>query len=116
MEDGREILAALVNRWGLLESGGGAGRGRYYRLSRSAYESLLGAFTYDVDARLAEENAKARVLAALQRRPLSNADVREITQLSRYQAARLMSALRKEGAVEIKGAKRGARWVLCART
>ncbi|MEW6073151.1 MAG: ATP-binding protein [Planctomycetota bacterium] len=108
---GREILGQLATRWRLVEVGG-AGRGRYWRLSRAAYGILEGGLRYDVDRRLSVENAKARVLEALKGGPLSNADVREITQLARQQAARLMASLREEGQVELRGARRGARWVL----
>ncbi|MFH0954387.1 MAG: ATP-binding protein [Verrucomicrobiota bacterium] len=111
LEAGRELLSELVNQRGLLEAGG-AGRGQYYRLARPVYQQLLGALDYYVDGRLALENAKARVLAALAHRPLSNADVREITQLSRSQSLGLMKKLGKEGRVELRGAKKGARWHL----
>jgi ATP-dependent DNA helicase RecG len=112
IEVAREILGQLATQWSLLEIGGGVGKGRYYRLSRAAYDLLLGTLSYYVDKRLAIENAKACVLAALADRPLTNADVREITQLSRYQSVRLMASLRDEGLVEIRGSKRGARWHL----
>jgi len=55
------------------------------------------------------ENAKARVLGALRDRPLSNADVREITQMSRHQVRHLMEALRQDGTVALRGEGRGAR-------
>ena len=74
------------------------------------------ALDYHVDRRLTIENAKARVLSVLADRPLTNSDLREITQLSRYQIARLMASLRREGLVEIRGSKRGAKWHLCAAT
>lgn len=115
MEDSREILGALVNRWKLLESGGGSGRGRYYRLSRSAYEALVGTLSYHVDQRIALEDAKARVLAALASGPLANSDVREITRFSRHQCFRLLNELREEGTIELKGSRRAARWHLCKR-
>jgi len=67
-----------------------------------------------VDRRLTLENAKARVLSTLAVKPLNNADIREITQLSRYQIVRLMTGLRREGLVEIRGSRRGAKWHLCA--
>ena len=108
----REVLGAMVTRWRLLEVGGGAGSGRYYRLSRAAYEPLGGALQYHIDQRLALENARARILTVIAERSLSNAEVREITQLSRYESLRLMNALRKEDLVELKGEKRGARWHL----
>jgi len=116
VEMAREILGQLVTQRGLLEPGGGSGRGRYYRLSRAAYEVLIGTLDYHVDRRLTAENAKARVLAALADRTLTNADIREITQLSRYQTVRLMASLREEGLVEIYGFRRGARWHLCEKT
>lgn len=116
IESARETLSHLVNNWELLERGGGSGRGQYYRLSRTAYQLLIGTLDYHVDRRLTIENAKARVLSVLADRPLANSDLREITQLSRYQIARLMASLRKEGLVEIRGSKRGAKWHLCAAT
>ncbi len=112
IESARELLGQLVGELGLAETGGGAGRGRYYRLTRSTYEALLGGLSYDVDRQLTQENAKARVLAALAHRSLTNADVREITQLSRFQCVRLMQALRAEGTVELEGERRTARWRL----
>lgn len=114
IQGAREILGQLAAQWNLVEAGGGAGKGRYYRLSRVAYEILLGTLKYHVDRRLTVENAKARILAVLAERPLTNAEVREITQLSRYQAVRLMIALRREGLVEVRGLRRAARWYLCA--
>ena len=115
MEDAREILSRLVAEWKILEAGGGAGRGRYYRLSRPAYELLDSSLGYHVDSRLADQNAKARILAALAEKPLTNSDVREITQLSRHKSFRLMDELRTVGEVEMRGSKRGAHWHLCAR-
>lgn len=109
-ETAREILGELATRWRLLEVGGGAGSGRYYRLSRAAYQALDGTLRYHIDQRLALENARARVLTVLAERSLSNSEVREITQLSRYQSLRLMTTLREEGLVELRGEKRGARW------
>jgi ATP-dependent DNA helicase RecG len=116
IESARETLSHLVNEWELLEKGGGSGRGQYYRLSRTAYEVLIGTLDYHVDRRLTIENAKARILSVLADRPLANSDLREITQLSRYQIARLMASLRREGLVEIRGSKRGAKWHLCVAT
>jgi len=105
----REILSRMVTRWKLLETGG-AGKGRYYRLSHSAYDSLLTALEYHVDRRLAAENAKARVLAVLADRPLTNTEVREITQLGRLQVVRLMKALEAEGLARLEKRGRASRW------
>jgi len=112
MEGAREILSRLATQWDLLEAGGGAGRGRYYRLSRTSYELLVGGVRYHVDRRLTLENVKARVLGALADRPLTNAEVREITQMGRLQVVRLMKALEKEGLVALDRRGRGSRWLL----
>ncbi len=112
MEGAREILGQLATHWNLLEAGGGAGRGRYYRLSRAAYELLLGTLRYHVDRRLSQENAKARVLAALADRPLTNAEVREITQMGRLQVVKLMKALEGEGLVRLDRRGRASRWFI----
>jgi len=115
MEDAREVLSRLVTQRNILETGGGVGRGRYYRLSRPAYQMLVGSLRYHVDSRLADQNAKARILAALAEGPLANAELREITQLSRNQCFKLMAELRTSGEIEMRGSKRWARWHLCAR-
>jgi ATP-dependent DNA helicase RecG len=112
LDSTREILARLASRDRLLETGGTTGRGRYHRLSRQACEELGETLAYHVDSRLTRENAKGRVLAALQHGPLSNAQIREITQMGRFQVARLMDSLKQEGLVRLDGARRGARWFM----
>ncbi len=107
----RETLGQLATHWHLVEAGGGAGRGRYYRLSRSGYEALVGALDYHVDRRLAGENAKARILDVLADRSLTNADIREMTQMNRRQVIALMNELRAEGLVRLVGKGRASRWV-----
>ena len=111
MEVVSERLRSLAHEEKLLDVGG-SGRARYYRLSRAAYELLLDSLGYVVDRRLTQENARARVLNALEQNPLSNSDIREITQLSRNQALTLMKGLEKEGFVRLHQAKRGSRWTL----
>jgi predicted HTH transcriptional regulator len=86
------------------------------RLTAATYEQLGEAAAYDVDARLSRENHKGRVLAALARRALANADIREITQLDRQGAKRLIQELRDEGRVVQQGRGRASRWVLASRT
>jgi ATP-dependent DNA helicase RecG len=110
-----EILSRLAAHWRLLETGG-SGRGRYYRLARSTYESLIGAMDYHVDRRLALENAKARVLAVLAERDLTNSQIREITQMGRSQALWLMKTLEKQGVVSLEGKGRASRWRSAAAT
>lgn len=111
-EGARELLSQIVTRWGLIEAGGGGGPGRYYRLSRAAYELLVGTLQYQIDRRLSRENLRARVLNVLRDRPLSNAEIREVTQLGRYPVVELMRSLEKDGLVRLEGKKRGSRWSL----
>ena len=96
----------------MIEPGGPSGRGRYYRLTSPAYELLGQALAYHVDSRLSRENVKGRILTALQKGALSNADIREITQLDRRQALWIMQQLQKEGLVNPVGSRRGSRWQL----
>jgi ATP-dependent DNA helicase RecG len=110
LDSTREILARLASRDRLLESGGPAGRGRYHRLSRQACEELGETLAYHVDSRLTRENAKGRVLSALEHGPLSNAQIREITQMSREQVKWLMRNLTEEGLVAMSGTKRSSVW------
>jgi len=112
LDSAREILSRLASRERLLEPGGPAGRGRYHRLSRQACEELGETLAYHLDSRLSRENAKGRVIAALRHGPLSNAQIREITQMDRKQATRLMESLRSEGLIRLEGQKRGALWHL----
>ncbi len=114
IEAAREQLARLANAEHLVEAGGTAGRGRYYRLTAATYAQLGEAAAYDVDARLSRENHKGRVLAALARRALANADIREITQLDRQGAKRLIQELRDEGRVVQQGRGRASRWILAS--
>jgi len=109
LSDASEFLSRLVAKYRLLEAGG-TGKGRYYRLSRSVYEKLGTLAEYEVDKRLSREHVKARVLAVLAERSLSNAQVREITQMSRKQVFDLMRSI--GSSVELTGKGRGSRWVL----
>lgn len=110
LDQARETLVALAGR-GLLKSGG-TGRARYYCLSRLSYARLGTVLDYYVDRRLDRENIKARLLDTLRDRPLSNSEIRRITQMGRQQVTRLMADLRKEGRVRVVGVTKGARWHL----
>ena len=112
LDTARELLARLATRDRLLEPGGTAGRGRYHRLSRQACEELGDTLAYHRDSRLSLENAKGRVLDALQHGALSNAQIREITQMSRRQVTTLMQSLREGKLVKKDGERRGSRWLL----
>lgn len=115
LEDARERLGALANRRGLLEAAGGPGRGRYFRLSLSAYHILETDLAYHLDRRMASEAARGRVLAALGNGPLTNSQFREITGMDRTQVVRLLRKLEQEGLVRRDGAKRGSRWGLAGK-
>ena len=108
----RETLARLASRERLAEPGGPSGKGRYYRLSHDAYAQLGNALAYHVDSRLSRENAKGRILTALTKGGLSNAQIREITQLTRHQAWWIMKQLESEGLVETTGHGRSGLWRL----
>ncbi|MEK7685240.1 MAG: ATP-binding protein [Verrucomicrobiota bacterium] len=108
----RELLARLANRERLVEIGGPAGRGRYYRLTQAAYIQLGEALAYHVDARLSQENVKGRILTALAKGPLSNAQIREITQLGRYQVVATMRELQTEHSVVLTRKGRFSLWNL----
>jgi ATP-dependent DNA helicase RecG len=112
LEAAREHLARLANQERLVESAGPSGRGRYYRLTSAAYQQLGQALAYHVDRRLTRENVKARLLATLETRDLTNSQVREITQLGREAVKRLMASLRQEGRLQVVGAGRARRWRL----
>lgn len=115
LEDVRERLGALANRRGLLESAGGPGRGRYFRLSLPAYHILETDLAYHLDRRMASEAARGRLLAALGHGPLTNSQFREITGMDRTQVVRLLKKLEQEGLVRKDGAKRGSRWRLAGK-
>jgi ATP-dependent DNA helicase RecG len=112
LEAAREHLARLANQERLVESAGPSGRGRYHRLTSAAYQQLGQALAYHVDRRLTRENVKARLLATLETRDLTNSQVREITQLGREAVKRLMASLRQEGRLQVVGAGRARRWRL----
>ena len=114
IEGAREHLARLANQERLVESGGPAGKGRYYRLAPAAYDQLGQALAYHVDRRLSRENLKGRILTALEKGPLTNAEVREITQLDRQAVKRLMGTLRQEGHVDVRKSGRTSHWHLAA--
>ncbi|AFZ67204.1 RNA-binding domain-containing protein [Deinococcus peraridilitoris] len=98
-----------------LEEGGavehaGYGKGLFYRLSRLAMDQLGDSLRYDRNARLEKEAVKTRVLSLLKERPLTNREVREISDLDREGVKRLMEELREEGLVRVGGRGAGAKW------
>jgi ATP-dependent DNA helicase RecG len=109
ISEASECLARLLSKHRLLEMGG-TGRGRYYRLSRSTYEQLGAMADYDVDKRLSREHVKARILAILEDRGLSNAEIREVTQMDRNQTFAFMRELQEAGLAKLEGKGRFSKW------
>jgi ATP-dependent DNA helicase RecG len=111
LETARELLGFLSTVLHLLQQGG-SGKGRYFRLSRAAYEILTNSLEYHIDMRLTEGNVRARILETLKERSLTNAELREITQYSRDQCLRIMKKLEQEGMVQVRGTRKSAQWFL----
>lgn len=109
-EQAREQLSKLANEMGLIESIG-RGRGRYYTLSRFAYELLKGSMTYERQQTLDKEAIKIRILTVLRERPLTNKDVRQMTGLNSKQVQRLIKELADDG-VKVMGHGAGVRYIL----
>ncbi len=118
VDDVQGILERLASERGLLEPkpAAGARGGEVFRLGPRAREALGPLLEPLIDRRERAAAAREKVMAALRERPLSNAELRALTGLTRYPAARLMAGLREEGLVRLEGARRGARWVIAERT
>jgi ATP-dependent DNA helicase RecG len=114
LDSTREILARLISREHLLETRGTTDRGRHHRLNRQACDQLGATLAYQIDNRARRENAKHQILAALQHGPLSNAQIREITQMSRRQVTDIMQSLRSIKMVKKNGERRGSRWMIAS--
>lgn len=108
IEQARELLSRLANNMELIEAVG-RGRGRYYTLSRIAYDILKGSMTYERKQSLDKEAMKIRILSVLKDRPLKNHEVRQMTGLDRQQVNALIHEI--EG-IKVVGHGRGAKYVL----
>ncbi len=64
IEQARELLSKMQNEFNLLVSIG-RGKGRYFTLSRSAYELLKGELQYERQQFLDKEAVKIRILSIL---------------------------------------------------
>jgi ATP-dependent DNA helicase RecG len=112
----REILSEMERDLGYLERGG-AGRGTYWSLRPDLHRRLSAPGHPERDRRLDWEAAKTRVLSILKQRAyrgepgLSNAEIRQITHLDRFQVIRLMRELIHENAgISVPGRGRSARY------
>ncbi|PID03009.1 hypothetical protein CSV67_05955 [Sporosarcina sp. P2] len=89
----------------------GTGRGRYYTLSRRAYELMEDNMGYERQQVLDKEAIKIRVLSILKERNLSNKEIRQLTGLNARQVQRLIKELSSDGVYTI-GRGPGTRYVL----
>lgn len=108
----RRRLADLVHI-GAVESVG-RGRGTRYILSRSLYAYVGGKGTYTRRRGLDRDANKALLLKHLRDQGQEGAAISELCQVlpgeSRSMVGRLLSELRDEGAVALRGKRRWARW------
>lgn len=93
----------------------GRGRATVYRFAdRYVHLARMGGANDLASA--ADESVRRMILTMLREHEyLSNADLRQLTGLSRGQVYQLMRQLREEGLVEVRGWGRGARYVLIGR-
>jgi ATP-dependent DNA helicase RecG len=89
----------------------GRGRGRYYTLSRTAYELMKSNMTYERQQSLDKEAIKIRLLSVLKERELTNREIRQMTGLTSKQVQRVVRDLSADG-VRVVGHGMGARYVL----
>lgn len=115
--EAREILSEMEVEREYLERGG-TGRGTYWMLRPDLHRRLIADGHLTRDRRIDWEAAKTRVLSVLRQRSehgeagLSNAEIRKITRLDRYQVVRLMRELISEDPlIELTGKGRRAAYV-----
>ena len=58
------------------------------------------------------EQLKLAILNALARGPMSNANLRQLTQMNRHKTLRLMRVLEANGAVKVIGSRKAGHWSL----
>lgn len=109
-EQSRELLSAMANDFKLLDSIG-TGRGRYYTLSRKAYELMEDNMGYERQQVLDREAIKIRILSILKERNLSNKEIRQLTGLNAKQVQRIIKEMSPDG-VYTTGRGPGTRYVL----
>ncbi|WP_407271896.1 RNA-binding domain-containing protein [Radiobacillus sp. PE A8.2] len=110
MEQARELLSKMQNEFNLLESIG-RGKGRYFTLSRTAYELLKGELQYERQQILDKEAVKIRILSILKTdRSLTNKEIRKLTGMNQKQVQRLIKELEPDG-VKIVGKGAGTKYI-----
>lgn len=113
----RDTLHEMETEREYLERGG-TGKGTYWTLRPELHRRLMASGYPERNRRINWEAAKTRVLSVLLHRSergesgLSNADIRQITRLDRYQVARLMKQLQNEKPeIILEGKGRGSRYI-----
>ncbi|SFE75278.1 ATP-dependent DNA helicase RecG [Alteribacillus iranensis] len=110
LEQARELLSKMQNEFHLLEAVG-RGKGRYFTLSRNAYEILKGDLEYERQQSLDKEAVKIRVLSILKTgRSLTNKEVRQLTGMNRKQVHRMIQELKTNG-VQVIGKGAGTKYI-----
>jgi len=100
----------MQNDFNLIESFG-RGKGRYFTLSRSAYELLKGDMQYERRQGLDKEAVKIRILSILKTdRSLNNKDIRQLTGMNRKQVQRLVKELEADG-LKVIGKGAGTKYI-----
>jgi len=108
-DEAAATLVSLRERGFLVPQG--RGRGTKYGLARR-YSGLVERTNVDGDIWLDEESVRLRLLAVLaERGRMTNAEIRRMSGYSRTQVLKLMSSLRREGLVQVRGRGRGAHYV-----
>lgn len=106
----RELLSKMENDFQLIEAVG-RGKGRYYTLTRFAYNYLEDETKYERSLPLDKEAIKIRILSILKQKKLTNKDIRSMTGLDTKQVFRLIKELESDG-VRIEGRGAGTKYIL----
>src|SRR5699024_6722410 len=106
----RELLSKMENDIQLIEAVG-RGKGRYYTLTRFAYNYLEDETKYERSLHLDKEAIKIRILSILKQKKLTNKDIRSMTGLDTKQVFRLIKELESDG-VRIEGRGAGTKYIL----
>ena len=100
----------MENNFQLIEAVG-RGKGRYYTLTRFAYNYLEDETKYERNLRLDKEAIKIRILSILKQKKLTNKEIRSMTGLDTKQVFRLIKELEPDG-VLIEGRGAGTKYIL----
>lgn len=106
----RELLSKMENEFELIEAIG-RGKGKYYTLTRFAYNYLADETKYERNLSLDKEAIKMRILSILKQKKLTNKEIRSMTGLDTKQVFRLIKELEVDGVI-IEGRGPGTRYRL----